>query len=142
MTVRLPPSEGELEILKVLWDEGPATVREVDEALRGRGKPRAYTTLQTLLSRLQSKGHVASSPRGPALAYRAESTRDDLLRDRLRDLADELCEGQPTPLILTLVESHRFSAEEVERFRTLLNRHRPAATDPRPESPRKPHQGD
>src|ERR1700712_4448401 len=102
MNERLPPSDGELEVLKTLWDGGPATVRGVDEALRGRGVKRAYTTVQTLLNRLQTKGHVASESQGPALVYRAASTRDDLLRDRLRDLADQLCEGEPTPLVLTL----------------------------------------
>jgi len=124
MNERLPPSDGELEVLKALWGEGPATVRGVDEALRGRGKSRAYTTVQTLLNRLQAKGHVASEPQGGALVYRAASTRDDLLRDRLRDLADQLCEGEPTPLVLTLVEANRFSAAEIARFRALLDQHR------------------
>lgn len=124
MNERLPPSDGELEVLKTLWGEGPKTVRGVDEALRGRGVRRAYTTVQTLLNRLQAKGHVASDPQGGALVYRAASTRDDLLRDRLRDLANQLCEGEPTALVLTLVEGNRFSDEEIARFRALLDRHR------------------
>ena len=128
MPDRQPPSGGELEILKTLWDEGPATVRGMDEALRGRGIERAYTTIQTLLNRLVIKGHVASDAEGGALVYRAESTRDDLLRDRLRDLADQLCEGEPTPLVLTLVEANRFSADEIARFRALLDRHRGDST--------------
>ena len=121
---RQPPSDGELEVLKALWDGGPSTVRGVDGALRGRGRARAYTTVQTLLNRLREKGHVAAEADGSALVYRAESSRDDLLRDRLRDLADQLCEGEPTPLVLTLVEGNRFTAEEVARFRALLDRHR------------------
>ena len=124
MTGRQPPSDQELEVLKVLWDEGPATVRGVDEVFRGRGLNRAYTTVQTLLNRLLAKGHVASEPKGGAHLYRPVSTRDDLLRDRLRDLADQLGEGSPTPLVLTLVEGHRFSDEEIARFRALLERHR------------------
>ena len=126
MIDRPAPSEGELEVLKVLWDEGPATVRGVDGALRSRGLAKAYTTVQTLLNRLLAKGHVASEAQAGAHLYRAESTRDDLLRDRLRDLADQLCEGAPTPLVLSLVEAHRFSDEEIARFRALLDRHRPA----------------
>ena len=122
MAERPPPSEQELEVLKVLWDEGPSTVRGVDEVLRGRGVQRIYTHLQTLLNRLQAKGHVASEPKSGALAhvYRAVSTRDDLLRDRLQDLADQLCEGATTPLVLTLVEGHKFSDEEVARLRAVL----------------------
>ena len=125
MADRPSPSEQELEVLKVLWDEGPTTVRGVDGVLRGRGLVLAYTTVQTMLNRLQGKGHVASQPKSGALVYRAESTRDDLLRDRLRDLADQLCEGASAPLVLTLVEGHRFSDEEIARFRAVLDRHRP-----------------
>lgn len=121
---RQAPSDGELEVLRALWDGGPSTVRGVDAALRGRGRARAYTTVQTLLNRLQQKGHVQSEARGGALVYRAASSRDDLLRDRLRDLADQLCDGEPTPLVLTLVEGNRFTAEEIARFRALLDRHR------------------
>ena len=112
--------------MKVLWDEGPSTVRGVDEVLRGRGVQRIYTHLQTLLNRLQAKGHVASEPKSGALAhvYRAVSTRDDLLRDRLQDLADQLCEGATTPLVLTLVEGHKFTDDEIARLRAILSRKR------------------
>jgi BlaI family penicillinase repressor len=129
MAGRPPPSEQELEVLKVLWDEGPSTVRGVDEVFRRRGVQRIYTHLQTLLNRLQAKGHVASEPRLGALAhvYRAISTRDELLRDRLRDLADQLCEGATTPLVLTLVEGHQFSDEEIARLRAVLEKQRPRA---------------
>jgi predicted transcriptional regulator len=83
--------------------------------------------LQTLLNRLQAKGHVASEPKSGALAhvYRAVSTRDELLRDRLRDLADQLCEGATTPLVLTLVEGHQFSDEEIARLRAVLEKQKP-----------------
>ena len=126
MAGRPPPSEQELEVLKVLWDEGPSTVRGVDEVFRRRGVRRIYTHLQTLLNRLQAKGHVASEPRSGALAhvFRAVSTRDELLRDRLRDLADQLCEGATTPLVLTLVEGHQFSDEEIARLRAVLEKQR------------------
>ena len=129
MADRPPPSEQELEVLKVLWDEGPGTVRGVAEVLEARGRRWGYTTVQTYLNRLRAKGHVASEAGSAALAhvYRAASTRDDLLRDRLRDLADQLCEGAPSPLVLNLVEGHQFSDEEIARFRAVLDRHRPAS---------------
>ncbi len=129
MADRPPPSEQELEVLKVLWDEGPATVRVVGDALDGRGRRWGYTTVQTYLNRLRAKGHVASEAGPGALAhvYRAASTRDDLLRSRLQDLADQLCEGAPTPLVLSLVEGHRFSDEEIARLRAVLDRHRPGS---------------
>jgi BlaI family penicillinase repressor len=126
MADRPSPSEQELEVLKVLWDEGEGTVRTVAEVLDGRGRCWGYTTVQTYLNRLRGKGHVASKPGQAALAhlYRAVSTREDLLRDRLRDLADQLCEGATTPLVLTLVEGHQFTEEEVARLRALLSKKR------------------
>src|SRR5439155_13330721 len=98
---------------------------------RRRGVRRIYTHLQTLLNRLQSKGHVASEPRSGALAhvYRAVSTRDDLLRERLQDLADQLCEGATTPLMLTLVEGRTFSDEEIARLRALLDQNKQGRRD-------------
>lgn len=127
MADRPTPSEQELEVLKVLWDEGPSTVRGVDEVLRSRGVRRIYTHWQTLLNRLQAKGHVASEARPAPLGhlYRAVSTRDDLLRDRLQDLANELCEGATVPLVLTLVEGRAFSDADLARLRAVLDTHRP-----------------
>ncbi|WP_435018157.1 BlaI/MecI/CopY family transcriptional regulator [Tundrisphaera sp. TA3] len=126
----MPPlGDVELDALKALWDAGPSTVRQVAEALRVRGRTMKYTTAQTHLNRLKAKGYAEVVPGGdgPALLYRAASSRDDLLRGRLRDLADQLCEGTPAPLVLSLVEGHRFTPDEIARFRALLDRHRPDA---------------
>ena len=123
----MPPlGDVELEALKALWDAGPSTVRQVADLLRARGRTMKYTTTQTHLNRLRAKGYAEVVPgtEGPALVYRAASSRDDLLRGRLRDLADQLCEGTPAPLVLSLVEGHRFTPDEIARFRALLDRHR------------------
>jgi predicted transcriptional regulator len=117
---RQPPvSEAELEVLKVLWQHGPGTVRAVSARLGGR--PRAYTTVQTLLQRLEAKGYVASDRGGPANVYRAAVSRDDLLSRRLRALADQLCDGTASPLLLALVQGGRFTPEDLQRFRRLLD---------------------
>lgn len=115
-------SEAELEVLKVLWDEGPAPVRRVNEVLARRGRSWAYTTVLTLLQRLLSKGWVISDTSGVAHVFRASGSRDELLQDHLKTLADQLCEGEPAPLVLALVQGHRFSPEEIARFRRLLDR--------------------
>jgi predicted transcriptional regulator len=114
-----PVSEAELEVLKALWERGPGTVRELREALGQRGW--AYTTVQTLLQRLEAKGHVRSDKSGPAHVYRAAVTRARLLGQRLRDLADQLCGGAASPLLLALVEEGRFTPEEIQRLRRLLD---------------------
>lgn len=112
-------SDTELEVLKVLWDHDQATVREILEALPK--KHWAYTTVQTLLARLETKGFVRSERGGPAHVYRAAVSREQLLQQGLSDLSDRLCEGTASPLLLALVEGVRFSPEEIEQFRRLLD---------------------
>ena len=114
-------SDAERDVLRVLWDDGPGTVREVRARLEGRGRTWAYTTVLTLLQRLLAKGCVASDASGTAHVFRAEASREDLLQDGLRNLADELYEGEPAPLVLALVRNHKFSPEQIARFRAILD---------------------
>ena len=112
----------ELDVLKALWEQGPATVRALHGVLQRQGRRWAYNTVLTLLQRLEAKGYVASDKRGVAHVFRAAVTRDRLLRRRLQDLANQLCEGAASPLVRALVEGHRFTEEEIESFRRLLDR--------------------
>jgi predicted transcriptional regulator len=117
-----PVSEAELEVLKVLWEQGPSTVRAVNEVLRRQGRRWAYTTVQTLLQRLEAKGCVRCGRGGPAHVFEASASREQLLGRRLRDLADQLCDGAASPLLHALVEGSRLSAAEVAELRRLLDR--------------------
>jgi predicted transcriptional regulator len=117
-----PVSRTELDVLKALWEHGPATVRALHGLLHEQGRRWAYNTVLTLLQRLEAKGYAASDKRGVAHVFRAAVTRDRLLRRRLRDLANQLCEGAASPLVRALVEGHRFTGEEIESFRRLLDR--------------------
>jgi predicted transcriptional regulator len=117
-----PISETEQAVLKVLWDRGPGTVREVLAALAEQGHSWAYTTVQTLLTRLMGKGYVAADRTGPAHVYRAAVSRGELLQQRLTDLADTFCEGTTSPLMMALVEGGEFTPAEIARFRQLLDR--------------------
>ena len=122
MAARHPPiSETELDVLKVLWEHGPATVRQVNAVLRRRGRRYAYTTVLTLLQRLEAKGHVTSDKGGVAHVFSAAVSRDGLLRRRLDELANELCDGTATPLVQALVEGHRLTPDDVEHLRRLLD---------------------
>ena len=114
-------SEAEREVLKALWGHGPATVRQLNGVLGGRGRSWAYTTVLTLLQRLQAKGYVASDASGSAHVFRAVVSRDELLDQRLRDTADELCDGAAVPLVLALVQGNQFTAEELARLRRLID---------------------
>jgi predicted transcriptional regulator len=128
-------SESEREVLRALWDHGPATVREINAVLARRGRRWAYTTVATLLQRLGTKQYVASDPSVVPHVYRAAVSRDELLERRLKDAADELCDGRAAPLVLALVQGGRFSAEELARLRRLLDEAAaspPAQPRPRP----------
>ena len=114
-------SEAEIEVLKVLWDLGPSPVRAINRELAARGRSWAYTTVSTLLLRLSTKGCVASDASEVPHVYRATVSRDDLVGRRLREAADELCDGDAAPLVLALVQKHRFTAEELARFHRLLD---------------------
>ena len=122
MAARQPPiSETEMDVLKVLWEHGPATVRQVNAVLRKRGRRYAYTTVLTLLQRLEAKGHVTSDKGGVAHVFAAAVSREGLLRSRLGELADELCDGTATPLVQALVEGGRLTPDDIDRLRRLLD---------------------
>ena len=114
-------SSAELEVLKTLWEHGEGTVREINALLRRKKRRWAYTTVLTLLSRLREKGYVASEKQGVAHVFRAAVSRQKLLRQRLGELAGQICDGAASPLVHALVRGQRFSAEEIEQFRRLLD---------------------
>jgi predicted transcriptional regulator len=116
-----PVGSAELEVLKTLWEHGPGTVREVNARLTQQGRSWAYTTVQTMLQRLEAKGFVRSDKSGPAHVFTAVVSRDRLLSQRLRDLADQLCDGTASPLVLALVEGTRFTPAEIQQLRQLLD---------------------
>ncbi len=114
-------SEAELEVLKALWDAGPCTVRALNAALQRLGRRWAYTTVQTLLQRLEGKGCVACDRAGAAHVFRPTVSREGLLSRRLRELADQLCGGTASPLLLALVEDGRLTNKDVQHLRRLLD---------------------
>ena len=114
-------SDTELDVLKVLWEQPGGTVREIQASLRPLGRQWAYTTVQTLLHRLEEKKYVACDRVGAAHTFRAVLSRDQLLQRRLTDLSDQLCEGAASPLVLALVEGVRFTPKEIEQLRRMLD---------------------
>ena len=131
-------SESEREVLRVLWDRGPGTVREINAELTRRGRRWAYTTVATLLQRLSAKHYATSDPSTVPHVFRAAVTRDEILERRLQDAAEELCDGRAAPLVLALVQGGRFSAEELARMRRLLDEAAAGRLPEAPESKAKP----
>src|SRR4051812_15034676 len=113
--------EGELAVMRVLWDLGPLTVRDVMKELHERGKTVAYTTVLTFLTRLEQKGVVASDKRDTAYVYKAKVTRQSVSASKIRTLLDQLYDGAAAPMLLHLIENERLSAEELAKLRQLID---------------------
>lgn len=112
--------EAELAVLRVLWEEGPQTVRAVMAKLHDRGRKVAYTTVMTFLTRLEQKGVVASDKGEHAYVYRAKVTREQVAKTRVRSLLDQLYDGAAAPMVLHLIENERFTDQEIAQLRKLL----------------------
>ena len=112
----------ELEVLKALWDHGPATVREVLNHLHELGRRPAYTTVLTHLTRLEQKGFVKSDKSGVAYVYRPAVTRARITKSRLRSLIEQLYDGDAAPLVLQLMRQEKFSPDEIAELQALIDR--------------------
>ena len=130
-------SETEMEVLRALWELGSGTVREVDTRLRAGRRRWAYTTVLTLLHRLETKGYVKRDASRFAHVFCAAVSREGLLRQRLADLANQLCDGAATPLLMALVEQHQFTEEEIREFRRLLDAAQSSDGGPAPKKRRR-----
>lgn len=113
-------TEAELAVLQVLWDRGPATIRQLTDALYPGGGAAQYGTVQKLLDRLDAKGYVRRDRGGAAHTFAAAVGRDDLIGRRLRDVAEKLCGGSLTPLLTHLVRTRSLSAKERQTLRSLI----------------------
>jgi predicted transcriptional regulator len=114
-------TEAELAILELLWDQGPAMIRQLTDRLYPRGGRAHYATVQTLLERLEAKDFVIRDRSGAAHTFRAAVGRDELIGRRLQATAERLCGGSFTPLLMHLVRARKLSAREREELRSLID---------------------
>ena len=112
----------ELEVLKLLWDEGPSPVRDVLTLLHRRGRNVAYTTVQTLLTRLEQKGFVSSDKSDLAFVFKATLSQDRVRKSRVESLVKQLYDGAAAPLVLQLIRTERFTSDEIVELQSLIER--------------------
>jgi BlaI family transcriptional regulator, penicillinase repressor len=115
-------TDAELEVLRALWEIGPATIRTLTDRLYPRGGTSEYATVQKLLERLEDKAYVKHHPDGRQNVFTARVRRADLVAQRLRATAERLCDGSLTPLITHLVSAGRLSRDELRELRRLVDR--------------------
>ena len=118
---RRKPTDAELEILSVLWERGPSTVREVAEVL-GRGD--AYTTVLKLLQIMTEKRLVTRRGSGRLHIYAAASSRDQTQRHLVRDLLRRAFDGSAAELVMQALTTGNATRKELDEIRRMLDQHR------------------
>jgi BlaI family penicillinase repressor len=114
------PTPAELEILGVLWELGPATVREIQEDI-DRRRPTGYTTVLKLLQIMTDKGLVRRDVRERAHRYTPTLPRERTEQQMVGDLLDRAFGGSASRLVMRALSSRSATPEELERIRTLLD---------------------
>mgnify|MGYP001555714438 FL=1 len=117
------PTEAELDILRVLWARGEASVRDVHAAL-GAERRTGYTTVLKLMQIMTEKGLVTRREAGKAHLYQAAMRESDMQGRLLRDLSVKLCAGSTAMLAMHALSLDAASDEELERIKALIARKR------------------
>jgi BlaI family penicillinase repressor len=117
-----PPTipDSELDVIKVLWDRGQGTVREILETLKAAGRQWSYATVATLLDRLETKGMITSDRSELAFVYKPAVSEADIRQKRVGSLVDKLYQGEPGLLVLHLLKSHPLDPKQAKEVRALL----------------------
>jgi len=114
-------AEQELEIMKVVWDLGSPTVREVYEILRRRRKV-AYTTIMTTMNILAEKKLLKRTPQGRAYIYRATRPKKDTLKSMVRDFVGRVFDGSARPLLVQLVEDEQLTEQDLRQIQDIMRK--------------------
>jgi BlaI family transcriptional regulator, penicillinase repressor len=109
----------ELQIMKVVWDRGAASVKEVCDAI-SRRKATAYTTILTLMGILEEKGALAHTRSGRAYIYKPLLTRHQATQNQVHDVLTRFFDGSPEKMIETVIENEVTKPEQLGTVRNLL----------------------
>ena len=114
-------TEYELAVLEVLWARGSATIREITEEIYGDTSTTSYATVQKLLERLEKKRCVHRDRKSFAHQFSPKIDRSELIDQGLENLAEKLCGGSLTPLLVHLAETTKLTDRERKLLRKLID---------------------
>jgi len=112
-------TEQELEIMKVVWGRGEATVRDVYETLLERRKI-AYTTVMTMMKILEQKKYLRKSQDDRAYLYRPAKPKKQVIQGMVREFVDRVFNGSAEPLLVHLMEDRKLSSKDLEEIARMI----------------------
>jgi BlaI family transcriptional regulator, penicillinase repressor len=123
------PTDGELAILRVLWERGPSIVRQVHEIMVARVGPTAYTTALKLLQIMTEKGLVRRDDTDRTHVFTPRLSEEQTQRQLVRDLLDRAFGGSASKLVMQALNARRATPEELGEIRKLIEARREARDD-------------
>ena len=113
------PTPAELEVLQVIWEQGPSTVREVMTVLNSK-RPRAYTSVMSLMNVMAEKGLLGQKPKGRAFVYSARISRAKILSRMVSDLLNRVFDGSASALVTHLLEQADPDNKELDEIQSTI----------------------
>lgn len=118
---RVHVTDAEFAVLSVLWELESSTIRQIADRLYPGGRASEYATVQKLIDRLEDKGAVERDRSLYVHRFTAKLSRDSLVQGNLRDVAEKLCDGSLTPVLMHLVQMVKLSDADREALRRLID---------------------
>ena len=115
------PTELELEILKILWRDGEATVRQVKKHL-SNFRELAYTSVMTMMTIMTEKGYLKRSKKNNYYIYKPQVTEQETTKGMLGDIVERLFDGSATAAMVNLLETGDIDKVELAKLRKLITR--------------------
>lgn len=116
----MKPTDSELEILQVLWQEGPCTVRQVNERL-AENRDVGYTTTLKLMQIMHEKGLLTRMEEARSHVYEANVSEDETQATLLERFVDTAFRGSASKLVMQALGNHKSTAAEIDEIRKLLD---------------------
>ena len=109
--------------MKIVWQHGAATVRDVYEDLL-KSRKIAYTTVMTMMGILEQKGRLSKTSRDRAYVYSPTETQGEVVGNMLHEFVKRLFDGSATPLLMHLIENKEIDRAEIDEIRQLMKKQR------------------